>query len=125
MDENTRCDGRGDSDGGKGAYDGTDERWRGRAKANVTESCNQREKNKRKHTVGMSEHEVGRGCLTSTRTEKGRTGHGCLVSTRPDAGRFIAGAIHTKQVLQGTTGELKGAKKIRTGREGGNVLYTA
>ena len=28
MDENTRCDGRGDSDGGKGAYDGADERWR-------------------------------------------------------------------------------------------------
>ena len=51
MDENARCDGRGDGDGGKGADDG-DERWR--AMASVTDSCNQREKNKRKHTVGTA-----------------------------------------------------------------------
>jgi hypothetical protein len=47
------------------------------------------------------------------------TGLNCMTSTRPDAGRFIADAIHTRQVLYTMTGEPKGAREIRTGREGG------
>ena len=44
----------------------------------------------RTHTVGTSEREVGRGCLTNTVTKReGEGGPICLVSTRPDAARFI------------------------------------
>ena len=79
------------------------------AMASVTESCNQREKNKRK----LSRNERarrGHGCLTSTRneTKRGELGRFAWSSTRPDSGRFIANAIHTGQVLYGITGELKG-----------------
>ena len=64
-----------------------------------------------------SEHEVGRGCLTSTQTRRrGKVGHF-------DVGHFIADAIHMGQVLFGMTSELKGERGSMNGARGWKMSH--
>jgi hypothetical protein len=81
-------------------------------------------KNTGVHTIGTSEREVGRGCLTSTQTrQRGGNGPICLVPTRPDAGVFIADGIYMRQVHYGKTGELKRVKESTNGARGRKASY--
>jgi hypothetical protein len=90
------------------------------AKAGVDES----ERTLARASVGgkthsrTSEHEVSRGCLTSTRTKrKGESGPICLVSTKPDGAYLYAEDTNRASILR-DEGKLRRMERKRT-----RVLY--
>jgi hypothetical protein len=116
-------------DGGEGADDDGDGRWRGRAMANARLSRRRALARALSRNVRHTKSERARSgprCLTSTQTKReGESGPICLVLNEARRGAIYSRGDTYEQVRYGTSGKLKRAKGNTNGaRERKASIYS-